>query len=170
MADRLLFKFCPMCQTGLETRHVFERERQQCPACGWIHFLDPKVGAGVLIEQDGRVLLVRRGMDPGKGLWCLPSGFVEIDESPAEAAVRECKEETNLDVELVGKPDIYHYFHEGRGGGILILYRARVIGGQPRPGDDVNQVCFFEPDSLPASERIAFLSNRTALALWQEEQ
>lgn len=170
MADRLLFKYCPMCRAGLEMRPVFGRERQQCPACGWIHFLDPKIGAGVVAEHGSQVVLVRRGVDPGMGLWCLPSGFVEIDESPAQAAVRECKEETNLDVELIGKPDIYHYYHEGRGGGVLVLYRARVIGGEPRAGDDVSEVNFYDQDSLPDERHIAFLSHRTALAIWQEER
>jgi 8-oxo-dGTP diphosphatase len=170
LADRLKFHYCPMCRTELETRCVFDRDRQQCPKCDWIHFLDPKVGAGVIIAQDGKLLLARRGVDPGMGLWCLPSGFVEIDESPAAAAIRECKEETNLEVELIGRPDVYHYYHDGRGGGVLLLYQARIIGGSPRAGDDVDQVAFFDVDSLPPPHEIAFLSHQQALTSWKVEQ
>ena len=164
------FKYCPMCTTPLVYRPLFGRQRQQCPACEWIHFQDPKVGAGVMVEQKGQILLGRRGVDPGRGLWCIPSGFVEIDESPEAAAVREYKEETGLDIQLTGLFDIFHFHSAVKGAGILILYSGRIIGGTPRPMDDLVELTFYAPAGLPADDEIAFASNRQALQRWQNEK
>jgi len=120
-----------------------------------------------LIEHSAKVILVRRAEMPAKGLWCLPSGFVEYDESPAEAAVRECLEETGLEVRLVGLLEVSQYLSELRGPGILVLYRGEVVGGEPRPGDDASEVGFFGPEELP--DDIAFLSNRRALERWRKQ-
>jgi len=130
--------------------------------------MDPKVGAGVLAEKEGKVVLVRRAVVPAIGSWCLPSGFVEYDESPAEAAVRECLEETGLEVRLTGLLDVTQYVSQLRGPGIIVLYRGQVVGGEPQPGDDASEVGFFGPDELPTD--IAFPSNRQALARWREEK
>ncbi|MFQ5576310.1 MAG: NUDIX domain-containing protein [Anaerolineae bacterium] len=169
MQHQAEYTYCPMCAAELVYRSLFGRQRRQCPACGWIHFRDPKVGTGILAERDGQVILVRRGVDPGKGRWCFPSGFVEIDESPRMAAVREFKEETGLDVTITGLLDVYHYNADFRGPGIMVLYRGTVTGGAPTPMDDVVEVGFFGPDTLPETE-IAFESNRVALARWQGER
>lgn len=161
------FKYCPMCATELVTRPLFGRERQQCPNCRWIHFKDPKVGTGIIAERDGRVVLARRGIDPGKNKWCVPSGFVEYDESPADAAVREFKEETGLDVSITGLVDVIYYNADFRGAGVMVLYKGIVTGGTPAAMDDVTELGFFEPDNLPADDDIAFVSNRQALAAWR---
>jgi 8-oxo-dGTP diphosphatase len=160
--------YCPRCRTELEDKLLFGRIRQVCPQCGFIHFVDPKVGAGVLAQMyDGSVVLVRRAVVPAIGSWCLPSGFVEYDEAPAEAAMRECLEETGLQVRLTGLLEVSQYVSEERGPGILILYRGEVVGGEAQAGDDASEVGFFSPDELP--EDIAFPSNRRALARWREQ-
>jgi ADP-ribose pyrophosphatase YjhB (NUDIX family) len=151
----------------MQDAFVFGRTRRVCPECGFVHFVDPKVGAGVLAVRDGKVVLVRRAMVPAIGSWCLPSGFVEYDEAPYEAAARECLEETGLRVELTGLLEISQYANDARGAGIIILYQGQVVGGQPRAGDDASEVGFFGPEELP--EDIAFPSNRRALTRWQEE-
>ncbi|MFQ6059489.1 MAG: histidine phosphatase family protein, partial [Anaerolineae bacterium] len=156
--------FCPQCAGRLAPRMVEGRERLVCQACGFIFYRDPKVAAGVLVERAGQVLLARRGINPGQGLWYLPSGFVECDESPQDAAVREVKEETGLDVALDGLLDIYTYRDDPRGPGILILYRGHAIGGELSPCHEVTEVAFFASDSLPTD--IAFASHRRALAEW----
>jgi 8-oxo-dGTP diphosphatase len=125
------------------------------------------VGAGVLAEQNGKVVLVRRGVVPALGSWCLPSGFVEYDEAPEQAAVRECLEETGLNVQLTDLLDVRQYTNDVRGPGVVILYRGQVVGGEPCPGDDASDVGLFGPDELP--EDIAFASHRRVLARWQEE-
>jgi ADP-ribose pyrophosphatase YjhB (NUDIX family) len=139
--------------------------RPVCPACGRIHFYDPKVAAGVLIEQAGRVLLVQRTQDPGRGLWTLPAGFVDAGEDPAVAAVRECLEETGLEVELDGLFDLAAGRAHPRGADIVIFYLARVIGGDLRPGDDADSAAFFGPDELP---ELAFEATRRSVHRWRE--
>ena len=95
-------KFCPQCGHALEMRPVEDQHlRPVCPACGFIVYLNPPIAAGVIAERDdGKIALVLRGENPGKGLWGLPAGFMEIDETVEQAARRECLEETGLVVEL----------------------------------------------------------------------
>jgi NADH pyrophosphatase NudC (nudix superfamily) len=97
------FRYCPRCATALTRETRFGKERSVCPACGWIHFADPKVAAAVLVEQDGAVLLVRRANEPGRGLWTLPAGFVDAGEDPRTA--RDAWE-TGLVVEITGVVEI----------------------------------------------------------------
>ena len=162
----LEMNYCPRCSHSLTDKFLFGRMRRVCPSCGFIFFRDPKVATGVLVEQEGKVLLVRRAVDPKQGWWCIPSGFVEYDEAPGEAALRECREETGLDVRLIGLLDVYHYQSDFRGSGILIVYQAEVVGGDLRPGDDASEARCFSPDQLP--QEIAFASNRKALRQWQQ--
>ena len=127
----------------------FGRLRPVCPACDWVYFADPKVAAAALAEQDGRVLLVRRLNDPQRGLWTLPAGFIDAGEDPAQAAERECLEETGLQVHILGLQDVLFGQEHPRGAHILIVYRVEILGGKLRPGDDVDQVAFFARHELP---------------------
>jgi ADP-ribose pyrophosphatase YjhB (NUDIX family) len=161
------FKYCPLCATKLVWRPLFGRNRQQCPACQWIHFKDPKVGTGILAEKDGKVVLVRRGINPGRGLWCFPAGFMDSSETPKEAAIREFKEETGLNVDLIGLIDVFYYDTDFRGPGIMVLYQGEVVGGVPRPMDDAVEIGFFAANELP-EEEIAFRSHRIALKRWKQ--
>jgi ADP-ribose pyrophosphatase YjhB (NUDIX family) len=153
--------FCPLCATPLETRQVSDKPRRACPSCDYIYFTDPKVGVGVLLVQEGKVLLVRRLMNPEKGKWSLPAGFLDRGEDPKETAVRETFEETNLHVAVDELVDVYfNPTAKGPGASIFILYRARLLGGEPRAGDDADAVGFFALDDLPS---IAFDSTRAAI-------
>ena len=164
--DRKPYRYCPYCRTELVTHEILGRSRQTCPSCGFIHFLDPKVGAGVLVEKDGAVLLVRRAVVPELGAWCLPSGFVEYDEDPQAAAVRECREETGLDVTIVRLLSVDQYWEDFRGPGIIVFYQACVAGGRLHHGDDAAEVGFFTQDHLPTE--IAFRTHRNLLNRWRE--
>jgi ADP-ribose pyrophosphatase YjhB (NUDIX family) len=156
------FHFCPRCGTRLEERLVFGKSRPSCPICGYIHFSDPKVAAGVLVEQGGKILLVRRVNVPQQGLWTFPAGFIDAYEDPAEAARRECLEETGLDVEITGLEGIVGGREHPHGADIVIVYRAVIRGGELRPGDDADQVGFFPRSELPP---LAFRATRIALGL-----
>lgn len=140
--------------------------RRACPACDRIVFRDLKVAAGVLVEREGQVLLVRRGAGTRQGTWSFPAGFVEFDEHPAETAIRECREETGLEVELTGILDVIGPEPQGAAN-IVIVYRARIVGGALRAGDDADRVGFFAPDALPP---LAFRATEIALAKWQDAQ
>jgi ADP-ribose pyrophosphatase YjhB (NUDIX family) len=163
----LAMRYCPHCTHVLEERLAFDRKRCVCPACGFVHFREPKVGVSVLVEQAGKILLVQRAIDPGEGLWSLPSGFVEWDEPPDAAAIRECAEETGLVVGALDLLDVRHYTDDYRGPGLNLTYRARVTGGSLRPGDDAQAARWFAPAELPPAEQIAFVSHRFALERWR---
>jgi 8-oxo-dGTP diphosphatase len=140
--------------------------RRFCPVCNLVIFREHKVAAGVLVTDDeGQVLLVRRRMQPGRGLWTFPAGFVDFDEDPAEAAVRECWEETGLQVRITGLLDVIAGREHARGADIVIVYRAQLLGGEPKADDDVDQVAFFasDKDNLPP---LAFHATRAALETW----
>jgi ADP-ribose pyrophosphatase YjhB (NUDIX family) len=106
-------------------------------------------------------------MQPRQGMWTFPAGFVEFDEDPAEAAVRECREETGLEVRLNGLLDLIAGREHERGADIVVVYCARLVGGEPRADDDVDQVAFFGPDELPP---LAFRATQIALDRWRESQ
>src|SRR5512145_1793470 len=156
-----VIKFCPRCGTPVRIEFQFGRERAVCPACGWIHFADPKVAAAVLVErEDGRVLLVQRANDPFKGLWTLPAGFVDAGEDPAAAAARECLEEAGLAVQITGIIDIRFGREHARGSDFVIFYRGQAAGSEVQAGDDASAAGWFERGHLPG---LAFQSTKDIL-------
>jgi len=157
------FAYCPKCATPLITRQVGDKPRRACPDCGYVYYTDPKVGVGVLVVENGRLLLVRRAMNPQKGKWSIPAGFVDSGEDPQKTAVREALEETNLDVEITGLDGVY--FNPNTkpgqaGASIFIMYRADILSGQLRAGDDADDAGFFDLDKLP---ELAFASTKIAI-------
>lgn len=143
------FKFCPRCSAKMIREERFGAIRPVCPQCGWIHFQDPKVAAAVLVEEGNRVLLVQRANDPFRGLWTLPAGFVNGGEDPAEAAARECMEETGLKVRVTRVYDVISGREHERGADFIIVYAAEVVSGEMSPADDADAVEWFERDHLP---------------------
>ena len=154
------FKFCPCCATQLNLEERFRSLRPVCPKCGWIHFVDPKVAAGVLVVRDDSVLLVRRVNEPFRGLWTLPAGFVNGGEDPADAAERECLEETGLSVRVTRVYDIISGREHPRGADFVIVYQAEFVGGEMRADDDADAVEWFGKDNLPS---LAFLATQKVL-------
>jgi ADP-ribose pyrophosphatase YjhB (NUDIX family) len=154
--------WCCKCGTPMITREVAGKPRRACPACRHIHFIEPKVGVGVCVVQDGAILLVQRRFAPEKGKWSIPAGYLDHGDDPALHAVREVHEETGLVVALRGLAGVFHNPPEQGGASVFILYRGERTGGQLRAGDDASDAGFFAPDSLP---EIAFASTRHAVAL-----
>lgn len=164
MARFVPINYCPRCGAKIEPRAAFGQVRPVCPACGYVHFYDPKVAAAVFIEREGRVLLIKRGVEPERGKWALPAGFIDRGEDPRHTAAREVHEETGLAVELTRLVDVY-YEDVDEGANIIIIYAAAVIGGTPRPQDDAVAVGWFGPDDLPLDE-LAFASTRRLIDGW----
>src|SRR5512139_4037351 len=155
--------FCQVCGHALIDRFAYGKQRRACPECGYIHFQDPKVAAVVFIEQEGRVLLVRRAMNPERGKWALPAGYIDDGEDPRAAAIREVHEETGLDVEITDLVDVQSGPHT-LGASIVIIYAARVISGTAQPLDDADAVLWLAAtDPLPD---LAFESTRRMLDQW----
>ena len=136
-------------------------QRPSCPGCGHVVFLDPKLAAVVLVTMEDKLVLVRRDIEPAMGRWSFPSGYVDRHEAVADAAVREVKEETGLEVELNGFVGLY-----SRGGSPIVLaaYSAQVIGGRLSPGAEVQETGLFDPDELPP---LPFPHNEEIIRDWR---
>ena len=160
MARDDIVKFCPRCGTKVERVESFGAVRPVCPQCRWIYFQDPKVAAAVLVEKDGRVLLVRRVNEPFRGMWTLPAGFVNGGEDPAEAAARECVEETGLSVRVTRVLEIIHGREHERGADFVIVYHAEVISGELLAADDADAAEWFVRNALPP---LAFKATKQVL-------
>jgi len=141
--------YCPRCASKLQTENKFGGLRSICPNCGWIHFIDPKVAAAVLIIQQNKVLLVSRANEPFQGMWTLPAGFVNGGEDPSEAAERECLEETGLTIRVRRVRQIVSGKEHPRGADFVIVYDAEIVSGEMIPDDDADAVDWFPLNDLP---------------------
>ena len=159
------FSYCPLCAAPLERDREGEHPRMLCRACGWIHYRNPAPAAGVVLVEDGSVLLVKRRFEPYRGLWVIPSGFIEYDEEVRAAAAREAMEETGLAVEIDSLHAVETCFDDPRGNALLILFRGHAIGGALRAGDDAEDAAFHPLGTLPP---IAFEAHRKVLAALAE--
>ncbi|NLE51931.1 MAG: NUDIX hydrolase [Chloroflexi bacterium] len=156
--------FCQVCGAAMIDANRFGKLRRTCPACGYIHFDDPKVAAVVFIERDGAVLLVQRAVDPERGKWALPAGYIDYGEHPAEAAIREVHEETGLEIAISGLLAVQGGAAE-IGASIVIIYAGRVVNGVAQPLDDADAIGWFKKgDPLPD---IAFESTHAMLDAWR---
>lgn len=149
----------------MSSRPVGDKLRRVCPQCNYIHFTDPKVGVGILVFRDDKILLVKRSMNPERGKWSIPAGYLDHGEDPKATAEREVLEETSLEVIITGLVDVYYNANSLDQGGasIFILYRAELHGGQLQAGDDADEARFFGPEELPD---LAFESTRDAIGRW----
>src|SRR5262245_36880649 len=123
------YRFCPRCGGGLERRLLksTEPERPVCVQCGFVFYLDPKIAVGTIVKSaDGGLVLVRRAIEAGYGLWVFPGGYVDRGEPLPAAAVREAREECGLDVQLDGLVNIYSYPGHTP---VIVVYAATSIGG-----------------------------------------
>lgn len=157
--------YCVNCGTVLEPRVVEGRELEGCAGCGFVLWHDPKVVTMVVVEDEhGDVIVGRRGIEPGYGLWCLPGGYVNDDEHPADSALRECREEIGAEVEITGLLGVYHIRKRGAPSMVGIGYRARLRPGQVAiAGHEMLEVGAYPGNDLP---QLAFTSHREAMADW----
>ena len=151
-------KFCPYCATPLTRRELEDRLRLYCQRCQTIIYENPVPATCVVLgNAQGEVLLVKRAVNPKKGHWCLPGGYLELDETPAEGAMRELHEETGLNGDigrLLGAiqahSDLYGFL-------VMVGYWVDVYDGNLVAGDDAQAARFFPVHALP---QVAFRSHR----------
>ncbi len=156
--------FCPACGAPLELQERFGKVRPVCTVCGHVVFFDPKVATVAFLKMDDRVLLVKRGVDPGKGRWAFPAGFVDAGESPEEATRREVLEETGLSISRLRLLDVFsRNAHDGGTADIIIAYAADPASGELHPDDDVDAAAWFDKDHLP---EMVFATTETLVRRW----
>ncbi|OGB73172.1 hypothetical protein A2Y26_03570 [candidate division CPR2 bacterium GWD2_39_7] len=103
----------------------------------------------MLLENEGKVLLIKRSNEPLKDYWCLPGGYVNYGEEPTDAAIREAKEETDLDVKIEGLAGVYMIDNDPRGINIDIIYLGKILGGNLKLNEEASEANYFDPDNLP---------------------
>lgn len=161
-------KTCPQCANSLKLIDIGGKDRLACvePLCDFVHWDNPKPVTATLVKTDAGLVLVKRKFEPFVGDWCLPGGFIEAAEHPAESAAREVLEETGLEVEvekLVGASA------PGRGINVVILfYLARPTGGSLVAGDDASDVGTFSQADLP--KNVCFELHRQMIARYFSDQ
>jgi mutator protein MutT len=154
-------RFCPLCGGGLVVQPVPPEGKAElvCGGCRFVFYLNHKVVAGTVPEADGRILLTRRAINPAHGKWTFPGGYVDWGEAVEAAAVRETLEETGLDVALDGLLGVYSYPGTAV---VIVVYRARVTGGEIRICHENDRVEWVTPADIPWDE-LAFPSTVAAL-------
>jgi ADP-ribose pyrophosphatase YjhB (NUDIX family) len=151
------FRFCPSCGGALDSRSLKagDPDRLVCTQCAFVFYLDPKIAVGTIIDDgEGRILLVRRAIEPGYGKWVFPGGYVDRGEQVLTAAIREAREESGLDVQLHGLVDIYSY--AGRIP-IIVVYAATRVGGELQVDDEGLEAQWFAVNEVPWDD-LAFKS------------
>lgn len=116
--------FCPCCASSLHTLNLSGRERQSCPACGWVHWNNPLPVVAAIIELEGYILLARNAAWPAK-MFGLVTGFMENDETPEQAVAREVKEETGLDTQATKLIGVYEFIRKNE---LIIAYHVQAAG------------------------------------------
>jgi ADP-ribose pyrophosphatase YjhB (NUDIX family) len=154
-------RFCSACAAPVEMRvpEGDNRARHVCTACGTIHYTNPRIVAGCLVVHDDRILLCRRDIEPRRGYWTFPAGYLESGETIAQGAVRETWEEATARVEL---DELYTMFNLPYISQVYVFYRARLVDGAFAPGIESQDVQLFSREEIPWNE-LAFPVVRSTL-------
>ena len=156
---------CTNCGGRLELRPVAgeERPRLVCVECQHIAYVNPRlVVTTIPVTEAGEVVLMRRGFEPGRGSWAQPGGFLEVDETPTEGAIRETYEETGLEVQ---PGEIVGLYARLEAAVIVLVYEARIVGGEARTSPEALEISAYPPEGIPWRE-IAFRTTYWALVDW----
>jgi ADP-ribose pyrophosphatase YjhB (NUDIX family) len=162
-------RYCVECGHYLVERLIRgeDRRRLQCEGCGHIHYLNPRVVVSVIVENSGRILLQQRAIEPRRGFWTFPGGFLEVGETAEAGALRETKEEVGLDVQLQGLHGVYTRKAVGI---VLVVYRGTSDSDAAVVGDfESIAVEWFSPDQIPWAG-LAFETTEQALREWVRDR
>jgi ADP-ribose/FAD diphosphatase len=160
-------KFCSACGAEVITQIPAgeDRERFVCPKCGTIHYQNPRMVVGCIIEEQGKILLCKRAIQPRYGYWTVPAGFLELGESTVQGAIRETFEEANARVQVIAP---YAHFDIPYIGQAYIFYRARLLGPEMGAGSESLEVKLVTPEEIPW-DQLAFQVVKVALEFYVED-
>jgi len=160
-----MLNYCSRCGQELRFGPIpgEDRDRLACPACGYIAYVNPRLVVTTLpVTTDGQLILLRRGIEPGRGAWAQPGGFLEVDETVSEAAIRETLEETGL---IVEPGEIVGLYSRLEAAVVVLAFEAEVVGGAFRPNPEALEIQAFAADAIPWSG-IAFKTTYWAIRDW----
>jgi len=161
------YKFCPTCAAELNWKMIETRNYLCCPKCDFVFWNNPKPVTSAVIVKDNKVLMIKRNRDPLKGYWVLPGGYIDYEEKPEEAVIRETKEETNLDIKPEKLVGVYRINNDPTGVNIDIIYLASIVSGELKINDEeASEYGFFSVDELP--EQIPY-KHRDAIIDWDKK-
>lgn len=164
--SRPKFTNCPHCRSKLAEREIDGKKRLACTYCTFIYWNNPlPVAASIVPHKSGGIVLVKRGVEPRIGKWCLPAGFMEVGETPEQGAKREAGEEAKIDIEI---ERLIYTFAPPQLPQVLMFFVAKEIDQTPAPGSDAEEARVFQLDELPALEEMAFSSHVEAIKLWRQ--
>ena len=169
---KFTYRFCPQCSTKLVQRTIMDQVRPACPSCDFIYFEDPKVAVVAFVTCQGRVLLIQRAVDPEKGKWAMPGGYMDAGEIAEEALQRELLEEVGLEIDIAALLGTHSLFYTQKDGqqenvGVVLAYHASPKSGQLEQlfcQDDVMNAGWFLPNETP--QDLAFELTAQLLADW----
>jgi len=158
-------RFCSRCGGPLDFELLDgeHRHRHACSRCGFIAYVNPRlVVTTIPITDDGRVVLLKRAIEPGYGAWAQPGGFLEADETAIQGAIRETREETGLEVEPLSIVGLYS---RPQAAIVVVAFESRIVGGEAQVTPEALEVRSFAPDAIPWRE-IAFDTSVWAISDW----
>lgn len=155
-----MMNFCPHCGSSLVTGEAYGIPQQSCPECDFIAFEGPKLAAGILVVHNGKLLMNKRNIEPGKGKWGFPAGYINAQERAEDGALREFHEETGLIAGISGLIGVYSHPERNI---ILIAYHGQILGGTMVMDHETLAVDYFDTDDLP---ELAFEQNREIIQDW----
>ena len=160
------YKFCPLCGGQLANRllKVGDPERLVCTACGYVYYIDPKLAVLALVPYGEGLVMVRRAIEPGYGLWVVPGGFVDMGEKVEDAVVRETLEEASLNVRVVRLLNVHSYLHSRT---VVLSFITEYLSGELAAGDEELEARVFSREEIPW-EQIPFRSTKDALREYLE--
>lgn len=159
------YKYCPTCKTKLQRKIIDDKQRFFCPKCHFIFWNNPKPVVSILLHKDKKILMVQRAEKPLKNYWCLPGGYIDYEETPQEAVIRETKEEVGIKLSEVGRLlGAYRIDSDPRGVNIDIIYEKEIKTKDISLSEEHGKYRFFSANKLP--DKIAY-KHREAIKDWR---
>ncbi len=164
--DEREFNYCPICGEKLHVEFIDGKNRKKCHVCGFVDYRNPLPCVSIVGIKDGRIVLIKRGIEPSKGCWVPPSGFMEGGEKPEEAALRELYEETSLKGEIISLLGVYAKNAQIYGNLVIIIFLVRITEGKIKAGDDAADAKFFGFDEIPRMKQCFYNEAIEKAAKW----